>query len=113
MTKREQYGLIFNKRDVFPNRISHFIEAREVGPYSFLTFINALDKDGLTDFIDDLNRCLESKENVDEGFFSDRVEHMGAILYKYPNVVINDLVILTIPMEDMRALLQEWVEFIS
>ena len=112
MTKREQYGLIFTKRHLFQHGVLPFVEVeREVGHNSVLSLlIGDLSESLTTSFIYDLKGCLNSKGNIDEGFFSDSVEDMD-IFYKYPNVEINNL--FTIPMEDMLGLLEEWSVFIA
>ncbi|GGG91642.1 hypothetical protein [Pedobacter zeae] len=111
MSKLKKYTLQFVKRKlsngtVYPN----VLQETNGSNNSVLSFIEALDKHDCESFIYDLDRCIDGHTNVDEGFFSDSVEHMD-ILYEYPYVNIDD--VLIIPMLDMKELLEEWLEFIK
>lgn len=111
MSKREQYGLLFNKVRNSDGEISPYVSERVPVTYnSVLIFIDGLDQFECESLISDLERCINGQGNVDEGFFSDGVEHM-TILYQYPNINIDNVLIM--PMQDMKELLQEWLAFIS
>lgn len=106
-----QYGLLFNKKVLSNGAVVPIVtQKKHVQKYSILTFINRLDQHDCEGFIYDLNRSIDLHGNSDEGFFSDSVEDME-ILYQYPYVIIDD--ILTISMEDMKGLLEEWLSFIT
>jgi len=110
--KSEEYGLLFLKRKLpyGDNLPSIQIAKSTVNANSLLSFIERLDEYDCSSLIYDLIRCIGSNSNVDEGFFTDTVEHMS-ILYKYPNVEIDD--ILIIPMFDLKKIVEEWLEFIK
>lgn len=111
MSKREQYGLLFNKIKLSNGEIAVVItEKTSGGDNSVLTFMRGLSRPECESFINDLNNGINDHGNVDEGFFSDSVEHMS-ILYQYPNINIDD--VLIIPMQEMKSLLEEWLLFIS
>lgn len=111
MTKREQFNLIFNFRKMSTGEVVAIVRHKFQGTdESNLTFIESLTKHEAEAFIHDMERCLRSQGNVDEGFFSDSVAYLD-ISYQYPNVVIDDA--YTIPMIDMKELLEEWLEFMS
>lgn len=111
MLKREQYGLIFNKK-VLSNgsTVSVAIQKKYIEGFCALIFINRLDQNECKGFIYDLNRCISLQRNSDEVFFSDGVEDME-IMYQYPNVNIDNVLIIS--MQDMKGLLEEWLEFIT
>ncbi|MEO3406226.1 hypothetical protein AAFN85_20095 [Mucilaginibacter sp. CAU 1740] len=110
MSLKDKYQIDFIKdeRKVKPN----ICVQKNPGHYenSHLHFLDLLDANECRGFIYDLDSCIDGQSNVDEGFRSDSVDNQD-IRYCYPNVVIND--ILTIPMVDMRGLLQEWLDFIN
>jgi hypothetical protein len=111
MTKREEYGLTFYK--VNKVGLTFNICQQTVPNWSennILTFLSHIDAHETKSFIDDLEKCINYNTNVDEGFFSDGVENM-TIIYSYPNVVLEG--ILTIPMYDLKLLLEEWLDFMQ
>ena len=111
MSKREQYGLSFDRNELSSSPILYVATSinKNTYPYnSVLTFVNSCSIFECKSLIEDLDRCITSEGNVDEGFFSDCVENRS-ILYQYPNVNIDDLLI--IPMQDLKELLQEWLDF--
>ncbi|NTE00502.1 hypothetical protein G6M26_23420 [Agrobacterium tumefaciens] len=112
MPKKEHYGLEFTKQKLSNGEIFYRVDQKLNGNINnvILNFIYRLNEHQTKSFINDLNRCISSQANVDEGFFSDSVEDME-ILYQYPNVDIND--ILKLPMVDLKEILEEWLEFIS
>ena len=112
MSKKEHYGLEFTKQKLSNREIFYRVDQKLNGNINnvILNFIYRLDEHQTKSFISDLNRCISSQANADEGFFSDSVEDIE-ILYKYPNVDINN--ILTLPMEDLKEILEEWLVFIS
>lgn len=106
---KEVYGLEFYKKWV-QDRERPFITQKVYRSYnSVLSFIGRLDITDTESFIYDLNRSIELRGNSDEGFFSDSVEDLQ-ILYQYPNINIEN--VITIPMTDMKEILEEWLEFI-
>jgi hypothetical protein len=111
MSKREEYGLLFNKVRIDNGELLNTVSQRTPGgKNSVLLFIRRLDVVDCRSFIYDLNGCIASEANIDDCYCSDTVEDM-VIQYWYPNVNVDD--VLIIPMTDMRGLLQEWLEFIS
>lgn len=110
MSKRAQYGLLFNRNTTALGNTHSYITTigAEIGYNSALGFINRLNEFECTSLIDDLKRCIKVQGNVDEGFFSDSVEDMS-ILYKYPDIIIDDW--YTVSMQDLKELLQEWLAF--
>jgi len=106
-----QYGLVFNKKVIGDGRVIPVVTRENYDlDYSVLSFIGRLDKHDTEGFLHDLNRSINLRGNSDEGFFSDSVEYME-ILYQYPNVNIDDILIIS--MEDMKGLLEEWHSFIT
>ena len=111
MSKRTQYGLEFYNRSINSRKINICqLKTQDGGNNSLLSFMTHLSINDCQNFIADLTGCLAGHTNVDEGFLSDSVEDIN-ISYNYPNVIIED--ILIIPMQDLKDLLQEWLEFIS
>lgn len=111
MSKREQYGLVFYKKALSNGKVVPLASLKKIVPdRSVLIFISRLDKHDCEGFLHDLNRSISLQGNSDDGFFSDSVEHMN-ITYQYPNINIDNM--LVISMEDMKGLLEEWLEFIS
>lgn len=111
MTKREQYGLIFDKMQVEGFGIRDFIRQRNPGGSNgILIYIGRLDEEETKAFINDMNQSLNLGRNYDDGFLTDSVEHL-TITYEYPNVKWDN--ILTISMIDLRDLLIEWLDFIT
>jgi hypothetical protein len=112
MTKREQFELTFYKvPSNFDGRIINVCKKEgAVNSNNSLQLIGQLDKHETESFIDELNKALSGRY-YEEYFTSDSVEH-ESIELKYPNVIIgeNDI---TISMEDMKGLLQEWCDFID
>ena len=90
--------------------VSNAIQTTPQSDNSALSFLNHLTKHDAECFIDDLTRSLFKQLNIDEGFFSDSVEDLD-ILYQYPNVNINHVLLL--PMQDMKEILEEWLAFTS
>jgi hypothetical protein len=111
MSKLNKYTLKFVKRKLSDGSVYPIVIQEVKGSdNSVLVFINGLDKHDCESFIYDLDRCIEGQANADEGFFSDSVEHIK-IIYNYPNINIDD--ILSMPMQDMKELLEEWLNFIN
>ncbi len=111
MTKREQYGLIFEKRDIKGIGIFYSAEQKIPGDdYSVLTYIDRLSVPEVEGFIEDLNISLNQGSNYDDGYSSNSIEDIS-IMYDYPNVNIEDILIIS--MVDMRDLLIEWLDFIT
>lgn len=109
MSVMEKYGVWFDRLPKCGT--VEIIKRPDIENNSLLHFISRLCEHETDCFIDDLNRSIKLKVNVDEGFFSDSVEDMD-ILYQYPNVSIHDLGrVLTIPMHDLKILLEKWSEF--
>ena len=108
MSKLKQYG--FQLQNRLTDRGDKSILYKEVpgGPNSALHFVSGLSKHETESFIYDLDKSLNLQGNADEGFFSDNVEDID-ILYQYPNINIDDVLIL--PMIDMREILNEWLNF--
>ncbi|RYX81614.1 hypothetical protein EON73_04710 [bacterium] len=111
MSIQSQYGLSFNKTMNSNGDLIPFVsQINRIGYNSVLTLISLINIQECQSFIRDLDRCINEKGNIDEGFFSDSVENR-TILYNYPNVIIDDL--FTIPMVDLKHLLGEWLSFIN
>lgn len=110
MSRRKQYGLIFYKKQIDGINYNISVQNNPGGLNSVLAFLDNLSKKECEAFINDLNSCLNANGNIDEGFFSDSVEHMK-INYNYPNVNIDD--ILIVQMQEMKELLMEWLDFIN
>ena len=111
MAIQQQYGLTFNKTTTSDGEVFAFVRAtNEIGLNSRLSFLTLMDSNECNGFIYDLNRCINSQSNVDEGFFSDSVENIS-IVYAYPNIILDNS--FTMPMQDMLILLQEWLAYIS
>ena len=111
MSKRETYNLKFYKKVIENINYNICVQEGNGGEdYSVLTFLGNLSIQESQSFANDLALCLNSGGNIDEGFFSDSIEHIS-ITYEYPNVNIDD--ILLISMLDMKSLLTEWIDFIT
>ena len=111
MSKLSKYTLQFVRRKLNNGKVvPNAIQTINGSDNSVLSFINGLDKHDTMSFINDLKDCININGNRDEGFFSDSVEHIS-ILYQYPNVNIDDILVL--PMVDLKEILEEWLEFIS
>lgn len=110
MTKHEQYGLIFYKQNHLDRIIPLAVQQVDYSSNSALQFISRLSKHEIESLIYDLERCLNSQGNIDEGFFSGSVEDID-ILYVYPNINIDN--VLLISMQDMKIILQEWLVFVN
>jgi hypothetical protein len=70
MSKREQYGLLFNKIELSKGEIRFVITQKKPGGNnSVLTFMRGLNRRECESFINDLNDCISDHGNIDEGFF--------------------------------------------
>ncbi|MBP6755710.1 MAG: hypothetical protein KA210_06140 [Bacteroidia bacterium] len=110
LTKREQYGLTFTKwMEPESNELYNICSRDEVGVYSHLTFIRYLN-------VGELNAIIKEITNAQNGQIydslpsSDSYEDVSLEL-SFPNITIDD--VLTVPMEDFKELLLEWIDFIS
>jgi len=102
--------MTFHSR-IFNGMKHNICESTNVDYYnlSFFTFFSAKET---SSFIDDLNRCIMHKFNISDFYLSDSVENIYTIEYKYPNMVIDDGIVI-IPMIDLKELLQDWLTFIT
>ncbi len=81
MSIQSQYGLLFNKSINSNGDLIPFVsQVNRIGYNSVLTLISLINNQECQSFIEDLNRCINEKGNIDEGFFSDSVENR-TILY--------------------------------
>lgn len=110
MTKREQFELRFGKHYFHGLAIYTCKKEGVVNANNHLQLIQNLCKTETEGFLYELNKALGG-ERYEEYFLSDSVEH-ESIELKYPNVILgeNDLII---SMQDMKELLQEWLDFIT
>lgn len=70
MSKLKDYGFALVKQKFSEGEVqSRIVQQVPEGSNSVLNFINRLDKHETESFIFDLERCLNSNSNVDEGFF--------------------------------------------
>lgn len=109
MTKREQYGLCFYKMNWPDGTIHPQLKVEKQDNSLMLNLINYLDENETVGFLFDLERCIDSKRNVDEGFQSDYFCDID-VLYQYPDVNFSNL--YSIPMVDLKEILEEWLVFI-
>lgn len=110
MSIREQYGLEFQKRSIEGYGVLPFVYQKvEGGPNSTLLFIGKLSQFEIESLIYDIEQCLINEQNFDEFFLSDSIEDT-TIAYDYPNVKINDLLIIS--MQNLKQLLNEWNNYI-
>ena len=112
MTKREQYGLVFqkNKNTIDGSDVFFCRKPGKVDKHDYLKFfLNQLDDIEVKGLRDDLDEALKGNY-YEEYFVSDGIP--DSIHLKYPNVTF-EYVDLTLPMVDLKALLQEWLDFIN
>jgi len=118
MSKKEQYGLVFYKQNVDGLGIRERINIKpDYEKNNILYYIARWGKSETKAFIYDLKKSLEMQSNYEEDFFTDSTE-MLEVLFVYPNITIRDEsdknnYVFTIPMADMKELLEEWLAFIS
>jgi hypothetical protein len=110
MNKKEQYSLIFFKRIRPDGKLRADLRVENTDNSTILNLLGYLDENATVGFIDDLESCIYSKRNVDEGF---QFDHFGDtdVLYKYPNVTFGTL--YSIPMIDLKEILEEWLVFLK
>ncbi|MDV6169420.1 hypothetical protein R1T16_13375 [Flavobacterium sp. DG1-102-2] len=110
MSKSTEYNLRFYKTNVDGKIYNICSHHGTVDSKSNLIFLTHLDYDDTMSFLNDLQLSVNSESNADEGFDSSSIEHIS-IKYEYPNVNIDDILIL--PMIDFIELLTEWKNFIN
>lgn len=111
MSKSEEYNLMFYKKIIDGVKYNICVQKVPDGDEnSVLTFLDCLSFFECESFIRDLEICINNNENIDEGFFSGSIEHIK-ITYDYPNINIDGILIIS--MQDMKALLLEWKDFIN
>ncbi|SDE67241.1 hypothetical protein SAMN05216464_108163 [Mucilaginibacter pineti] len=108
MSQKDKYQLTFYSKIV--NGRKYNLCQSSPGDYAVLSFLGSIDKIDGEALIYDLDACISRHINVSDGYLSDPVEYM-TIGYEYPNVNIND--VLSIPMSDLKELLQEWLAYID
>ena len=107
MSVKEKYGIVFHSKIV--EGIKYNI-CDVINPnYYNLSFINRFAANETSDMIDDLNRCITHQGNSSDFYQSDSIEYVHTIQYKYPDMIIDDILI---PMKDLKELLNEWLIFI-
>lgn len=110
MTKREQYGLAFSKTIMTDGEIISHFSVEILDNRKMLILLTFLDENATDGFIWDLERCLATEGNVDEGFYHDHFLDTK-VLYQYPNVNFGDIYL--IPMVELKGILEEWLEFLK
>ncbi|MEN2400377.1 hypothetical protein GKZ90_0011340 [Flavobacterium sp. MC2016-06] len=108
MNVKDKYGLKFLKEKNVENVtycFCNYIQSENF--HSVALILNQLKEFELESFIEELDWCIENKNNGNTGFFSDSVEFMQ-INYNYPDVNINDLGDCIIDMHDLKIILEEW-----
>jgi len=112
MTKKEEYGLSFFKsNDPIDGSIIHVCKRSGiVNEYNTLQIIQQLNQTETQSLIDEINNALNG-QYYEQYFVTDGTEH-ESIELSFPYVIFgeNDLVI---SMQDLKALLHEWLLFIS
>lgn len=118
MTKREEYGLLFNKKIIKDFGFSYSIYVKfGFQANSYLTYLGSMGTYETQSLIYDLNASINNGNNYEEDFFSDSTE-MLKIVFDYPNIKIENQsfagnFVYTIPMQDLKEIMEEWLVFIS
>lgn len=108
MTIFEKYDLTIGTRiGPISGKKKLLVDTTSIGSVnSVLTFLSSLDKGECEAFLYDINVCLDEQSNGMGGVISDGVEYLYyGIDYQYPNVNIDN--VITIPMQDMKEILEE------
>lgn len=110
MTKREQYGLEFiNWIDPITKSNVKICRREGVNEYNELQIINRLNIFEIQSFIKDIENAQAGKY-YDEIYSTDSIDDQ-LIEIQPPDIVINT--ICTIPLQDMKAILEEWLDFMQ
>jgi len=110
MTKQKQYGLKFLK---FPSPLNknstyHSCVAETSGTYDELQILRYFTESEATRLIAEIQKA-QNGESFEESIDT-QWSAVEEIIIHPPVININD--VLTIPMQDMKELLLEWVEFV-
>lgn len=112
MTKKEEFGLDFNK--IFVNG-QYVFECRRkdgiVDDYNYLQFISCLDIESTQFLLGDITDTIVSQNPVREYTQPSGLCDDIDLELAYPNFIIEDL--FSIPLVDMKILLEEWLDFIQ
>ncbi len=109
MSKREQYGITFYQTITSDGNNGYLCRKDNINQHSHLTIICRLNISETESLINNINNAISGKY-YEQFFSSDNIESETVEL-SYPNVIINGNLI--IPMQDLKELLQEWLNFIS
>ena len=108
MQKHEEFGLRFRQyKNPISGNIKKTIIKHTVNEYSELLIINRLNDDESKALIRDIDNALLGKY-FDNFFCAQSIEDENIEIHP-PNIVINDM--CTIPLTDMKAILEEWIAF--
>ena len=110
MTKREQYGLSFiNWVNPIDKTVNKVCKRENVNTYSELQIISRLSIHEIQSLLQNIQNAIKG-EYYEEIYSSERTDDTSVEIHP-PNVIINE--IYSIPLIDIRDLLQEWLAFIN
>lgn len=110
MTKREEFGLVFlKKQDPNDESVWFTCDWKNINynALQILTHLSVREAEGLKS---EINLALNNKTYEEGNWTSDGIDSFSDTLeLNYPNVHIRDILIIS--MKDMKQLLEEWIEF--
>ena len=109
MSLKEKYGIVFYSQII--SGVKYNTCNVTDSNYYNLSFISCFDSTETSQMIGDLNNCITYQYNISDTYESDSIENIHIIEYQYPNMLIDNIV--TIPMTDLKELLQEWLTYLN
>lgn len=111
MTKREQYGLTFSKwTNPADGSITPICQREIINNFSELQFIDDLEVSEINGLLNLIDKAQNGVPHQDS-FITDSIDDMDEIRILPPNISINSVCV--IPLQDMKELLLEWLDFIQ
>ena len=111
MSKREEYNLAFYKIKDPDGGFIYSCEAKGNGnPYGMLYFLSTLSTREVKHFIDTITLIKSSQPYDPDFMYTDGTEWL-VLEFENPNFIIEQT--LTIHMDDLNSLMEEWLTFIQ
>ena len=108
MKKHEEFGLRFSQyKNPINGNLKKNIIKYTVNQHSELLIINRLDDNDATALIRNIDNALQGK-HFDETICIQSIEDEDIEIHP-PNIIINN--ICTLPLTDMKTILEEWIAF--